>query len=285
MTRRLRSVATTALAVLSLGVRRQPHRPGRAHRHGPRSDREADSQRDRPGRQSGRVPAAGHVDQRRQGPLGDDRPRQRGVALHRGGAGLRRARTRPVVVRSSAGTPPLDVRAAARSWSDPWRARQEHPAAGRRRQCACAIRAASIRRSPRTRRSAPRTRSSRRSTFCWRDAYRRKAALERDPAAKRTLLQLAIGSYDELLKIDASNERARSELESVRADAASASGGRRAASHTTLRESHAESPAGQGPPLAGHAHHLPSSSSRWSPPPQAAGGTRASRRRIRARSC
>jgi hypothetical protein len=54
--------------------------------------------------------------------------------------------------------------------------------------------------------------------FLLADAYRRKAALERDPASKQSLLQLAIGSYDELLKIDASNERARAELESVRAD-------------------------------------------------------------------
>jgi len=61
--------------------------------------------------------------------------------------------------------------------------------------------------------------------FLLADAYRRKAAIERDPAAKRTLLQQAIGAYDELLKTDASNERARTELDSVRADAASAGGG------------------------------------------------------------
>jgi hypothetical protein len=57
------------------------------------------------------------------------------------------------------------------------------------------------------------------------DAYRRKAATERDPASKRSLLNLAIGSYDDLLKADVSNERARSELELVRADAASLAGG------------------------------------------------------------
>jgi len=57
--------------------------------------------------------------------------------------------------------------------------------------------------------------------FLLADAYRRKAAAERDPASKRSLLNLAIVSYDELLKADASNDRARSELESVRADAAS----------------------------------------------------------------
>jgi len=61
--------------------------------------------------------------------------------------------------------------------------------------------------------------------FLLADAYRRKAALERDPAAKRSLFQQAIGSYDELLKVDAANERARSELASVRADAASVTGG------------------------------------------------------------
>jgi len=61
--------------------------------------------------------------------------------------------------------------------------------------------------------------------FLLADAYRRKAAAERDPASKRALLNLAIGSYDELLKADAANERARTELESVRADAASIAGG------------------------------------------------------------
>jgi tetratricopeptide (TPR) repeat protein len=54
--------------------------------------------------------------------------------------------------------------------------------------------------------------------FLLADAYRRKAALERDPASKQSLLQLAITSYDELLKVDAANERARTELESARAD-------------------------------------------------------------------
>jgi tetratricopeptide (TPR) repeat protein len=61
--------------------------------------------------------------------------------------------------------------------------------------------------------------------FLLADAYRRKAALEHDPAAKRSLLQQAIGSYDELLRADAANERARTELASVRADAASVTGG------------------------------------------------------------
>jgi hypothetical protein len=57
------------------------------------------------------------------------------------------------------------------------------------------------------------------------DAYRRKAVLERDPASRQSLLQLAINAYDELLKADASNERARIELESARADAAGATTG------------------------------------------------------------
>jgi tetratricopeptide (TPR) repeat protein len=56
--------------------------------------------------------------------------------------------------------------------------------------------------------------------FLLADAYRRKAAAERDPTAKRSLLELAITSYDELLKADASNDRARTELESARADVA-----------------------------------------------------------------
>ena len=63
--------------------------------------------------------------------------------------------------------------------------------------------------------------------FLLADAYRRKAASERDPAAKRTLLQQAAGAYDELLRTDASNERARVELESVRAETASAGGASR----------------------------------------------------------
>ena len=56
--------------------------------------------------------------------------------------------------------------------------------------------------------------------FLLADAYRRKAAAERDPAAKRVLLQQAVASYDELLKSDASNERARAELDSTRAEIA-----------------------------------------------------------------
>lgn len=61
--------------------------------------------------------------------------------------------------------------------------------------------------------------------FLLADAYRRKAAQERDPASKRSLLQSAIASYDELLKSDATNERAKAELESTRADASTTNNG------------------------------------------------------------
>lgn len=56
------------------------------------------------------------------------------------------------------------------------------------------------------------------------DTLRRKAATERDPAARRTLLDQAVASYDELLKADATNERARAELESTRAEISLAPG-------------------------------------------------------------
>ena len=52
------------------------------------------------------------------------------------------------------------------------------------------------------------------------DAYRRKAALEVDPAARRALLGLALDAYNEVLKSDATNERARLEIESTRTEAA-----------------------------------------------------------------
>jgi tetratricopeptide (TPR) repeat protein len=61
--------------------------------------------------------------------------------------------------------------------------------------------------------------------FLLADVYRRRAAAERDPATKRSFLELAITSYGELLKVDASNDRARMELESARADAANTTGG------------------------------------------------------------
>jgi hypothetical protein len=54
------------------------------------------------------------------------------------------------------------------------------------------------------------------------DVYRRKAAQERDPAARRALLDRAIESYSALLAADATHERARSELDTTRAEAAAA---------------------------------------------------------------
>src|SRR5688572_2776879 len=52
------------------------------------------------------------------------------------------------------------------------------------------------------------------------DTYRKKAAQESDPTTRRSALELAIESYAEALKGDAENERARTELESARAEAA-----------------------------------------------------------------
>jgi len=49
------------------------------------------------------------------------------------------------------------------------------------------------------------------------DVYRKKAAQERDPAARQALLQQALGAYELLLKSDATNERAIAESASVRA--------------------------------------------------------------------
>jgi tetratricopeptide (TPR) repeat protein len=51
--------------------------------------------------------------------------------------------------------------------------------------------------------------------------YRERAQQEADPAARRALLERAIESYTQLLAADDSNERARQELESVRAEATS----------------------------------------------------------------
>ena len=50
--------------------------------------------------------------------------------------------------------------------------------------------------------------------------YRRKAALESDPVARRSALDRAIESYTELLKDDPDNEHARTELAAARAEAA-----------------------------------------------------------------
>ena len=57
------------------------------------------------------------------------------------------------------------------------------------------------------------------------EAYRRKAAQEADPAARRSLLNLAIESYGELLKDDAGNARALDELEATRTEASGAANG------------------------------------------------------------
>jgi hypothetical protein len=52
------------------------------------------------------------------------------------------------------------------------------------------------------------------------ETYRKKAAQERDTAARRTLLSHAADSYNEVLKSDASNDRAKAGLESTRSEAA-----------------------------------------------------------------
>ena len=51
-------------------------------------------------------------------------------------------------------------------------------------------------------------------------AYRARAQQETDPAARRAWLTRAIESYDDVLKVDADNERARMGLASTRAEAA-----------------------------------------------------------------
>jgi tetratricopeptide (TPR) repeat protein len=50
-------------------------------------------------------------------------------------------------------------------------------------------------------------------------AYRQKASLEVDAAARRALLERAIDAYTHLLTIDPENERAKAELASARAEA------------------------------------------------------------------
>jgi len=50
--------------------------------------------------------------------------------------------------------------------------------------------------------------------------YRRKAALESDPAARRALFDRAIASYTTMLTDDTSSERAKTEIESTRTEAA-----------------------------------------------------------------
>lgn len=51
-------------------------------------------------------------------------------------------------------------------------------------------------------------------------AYRKKAALETDPAARRAALERAIESYTQLLKSDPEDQRAKTELASTQAEAA-----------------------------------------------------------------
>lgn len=54
-------------------------------------------------------------------------------------------------------------------------------------------------------------------------AYRRKAALETDAAARRIAFDRAIDIYNDMLKTDPGNARARAELASTRGEAAAAS--------------------------------------------------------------
>jgi hypothetical protein len=50
------------------------------------------------------------------------------------------------------------------------------------------------------------------------DTYRLKAAQERDAAARANLLEQALGAYTDVLKTDATNERAKLEIESTRSE-------------------------------------------------------------------
>jgi len=50
------------------------------------------------------------------------------------------------------------------------------------------------------------------------DVYRRQAAAETDPAARRALLERALAAYSELVSDEAGGERAKAELESTRAE-------------------------------------------------------------------
>jgi len=49
------------------------------------------------------------------------------------------------------------------------------------------------------------------------DLYRRKAMAENDPGARQTLYRQALDAYDQLLKSDATNERALAESAAIRA--------------------------------------------------------------------
>jgi tetratricopeptide (TPR) repeat protein len=55
--------------------------------------------------------------------------------------------------------------------------------------------------------------------------YRRKAALESDPVARRSALDRAIESYTEMLKVDPENEHAKTELAAARVEAAAVNPG------------------------------------------------------------
>ncbi len=107
------------------------------------------------------------------------------------------------------------------------------------------------------------------------DVYRRKAAQAADVAARQALLNRAIDAYNEVLKIRR-QQRERPRRSGARARRPRT---RRLASRSGC----------QPAPRFARADGRPSaSSSRWarwrSAPPPSAGGTRASRRRIRARS-
>ena len=49
------------------------------------------------------------------------------------------------------------------------------------------------------------------------DVYRRKADQTTDTAAKAALIDRAVQAYNEVLKVDASNERALAEISALRA--------------------------------------------------------------------
>jgi hypothetical protein len=55
-------------------------------------------------------------------------------------------------------------------------------------------------------------------SFVMAGVYRQQAASETDPAARRTLLERAIGAYSQLLSDDTTSARAKTELESTRSE-------------------------------------------------------------------
>jgi tetratricopeptide (TPR) repeat protein len=55
-------------------------------------------------------------------------------------------------------------------------------------------------------------------SFVMASVYRKQAAAEADPAARRTLLDRAINTYNQLLNDDATSARAKVELESTRSE-------------------------------------------------------------------